>query len=301
MAFGADRYIDQAVTLGRSLHRHAPTIPRAVVTDSDDQRLDRLYDFRIALRPEWGADPRQKLFIDRYTPFDETLFIDSDSIVVRSPIAAFDRFDGAAVGVVGAQIREGYWYVDVRGLLNRFGLEAMPKFNGGVYYLSRPAGASAVFESARDLLPEYEALGFCSFRGGLGDEPLMALALALHGLEASDDRGLLMRTPLGIRGRLRIDAIGGRARFNKFGREVSPAIVHFVSSFAAPSGLQGAHYRRESRKLDLVEARGLPARITSAAIGVAYLPACALSTGRRALVRRRRERRLATSRTVQHV
>ena len=72
-----------AKVLARSLAIHSPDIPSAVVTDSSDRGLADLYDHVVQFRPEFGSGLTQKVYLDAYSPFKETLFIDSDCLVIR--------------------------------------------------------------------------------------------------------------------------------------------------------------------------------------------------------------------------
>ena len=74
----------------------------------------------------------------------------------------------------------------------------------------------------------------------------MGMALAKHGIEALDDGGTTMRTPIGMRGELDIDVLRGYCSFDKDGQYVSPRIMHFAGSWT-----RGFRYRRETLKLVL--------------------------------------------------
>jgi hypothetical protein len=82
--------------------------------------------------------------------------------------------------------------------------------------------------------------------GGPNDERLFSVALALHDQCVYRDNGMMMRTPLGLVGRLRIDVLREQCTFRKNGTLVSPALVHFA-------GPWNKHplYRREATKLKL--------------------------------------------------
>ena len=76
--------------------------------------------------------------------------------------------------------------MDVGEMCALLGVTSVPKFNGGLYYFRRSATAAAVFEYARSLIRRYDELGLRAFRGGASDEPLLAIALATHGIAAVD-------------------------------------------------------------------------------------------------------------------
>src|SRR3954447_16913268 len=105
MAYGGPRYRGFAVALARSLDVHCPDIPRAVISDAADRRLERLYPWRIPLDPGRGPGLLHKLWLPEYSPFDQTIFIDADSLVVRDLDFIWGMFAGRGFAVVAAQER----------------------------------------------------------------------------------------------------------------------------------------------------------------------------------------------------
>jgi hypothetical protein len=248
LAFGKPKYIEMAKSLARSLILHDPTLMRAIVTDSTDPELGDLFTYRIDLRPEYGANVRQKMFLDRYTPFDETLFIDSDSLAARPLDAFWSAFQPVPFGVCGVRLLypgEHDEYLDVDFILNHFNLTTLPKFNGGIYYFKRSPAATAVFATARDLLSQASELRFSSFRNdGPADEALYSVAMAMHGLTVTDMGTGGMWTPIGSTIPLALDIPNGICTFIKRGRALRPHIFH-VATFT-----ESRFYLRECSRLE---------------------------------------------------
>ena len=262
LAHGHRRYIGMAKTLGRTLRLHCDHIPRAVITDADDPELDRLYHIRIPFRPELGTGMEQKLSLDRYSPFEQTLFIDSDCLVVRDIDTLWALFSDVPVGVIGSPMCDGYWFGDVAKICAHFHVASIPRFNSGLLYFDASDQAAALFASAREIMARYEELGFTPMlRGSRNDEPVLAFALAIHGVPGIQDGGVGMRTPIGLRGPLAIDVLRGYCRFNKDGALVEPAIAHFCGWRA-----RAFHYRRERLKLALAARCSLPRPLISVAV-----------------------------------
>jgi hypothetical protein len=268
MAHGSRRYLRMAQALARTLRRHAPELPLAVITDSADSALLDLFDQRIPYQPGYGRGHVQKLSIDRYAPFDETLYIDVDSLVVAPLGGVWRLFEDVPVGVVGGSTQQGHWFGDVGEICARLGLSEIPRFNGGFVFVRRSPEATAIFDTARELMTRYAELGFEPMRSGApNDEPVLACALALHGIAGIADRGSSSRTPIGISGPLKIDVLVGRAAFIKEGVPVRPAIVHFCGW-----RVRGFHYRRESLKLSLADGLGVPPVAASRAVSLIANP-----------------------------
>jgi hypothetical protein len=269
LAYGVPKYVDMAVALARTLRRHAPGIPRAIVTDRvDDRRLREWFDIVIPLRKEYGSNVRQKLYLDHYSPFRATAFIDCDSLAVRDIQFIFDALKGTSFTVPGERyLTPGQTdpFIDVDRALAHFRVPRLPKFNGGLYYFERDEAAGRLFGAARDLLAESRTLPFHDFRGdGPGDEPIIAVAMTLHGQHMHRDGGTMMQTPIGIVGALDIDVIGGTCAFQKGDRRVTPAIVHFAGAWC-----EHPIYYREVRRLERTPADApgsAPGRLLPAAL-----------------------------------
>jgi hypothetical protein len=269
LAYGAPRFIAMAMVLAESLRRHAPDVPRAIVTDRPRRELAELYDACVPVDRSLGGGLRQKLHLDAYAPFDQTLFVDADSLAVAPVAPLFDVFRGVPVGVVGGPVYDGQWFGDVAAIRARLGVAGpIPRFNGGLVYLDRTPQASAIFATARELMDRYADLGFQPLHGhGPNDEPVLAFALALHGVAGVDDGGSSSYTPIGIRGPLRLDVLRGGARFDKQGVVVHPALVHFCGWRA-----RGFHYRRERLKLRLARRTPLPPAVISRGVDAVANP-----------------------------
>jgi hypothetical protein len=235
IAIGAERYLRQAEILSASLRRSMPGIPIAIVSDSETMRAH--CDVLIPVDRSMPIATAQKLLLDCYSPFEETLFIDSDCIAVRSFANELDEMRSYPITPIvdrAIPIDGKDEYVDdLRATLTKVGGQAFPKFNGGVYYFRRCAEATAVFAAAREYFNDYRQYGLKAFdRGGPGDETVIALALAKLGfVDLYNDRGRLMRTPTGLKGKLNIDPVAGYCHFERYDGLVHPAICHFAGPY----------------------------------------------------------------------
>jgi hypothetical protein len=245
MAIGP-RHRRMAQRLAWSLDVHAPELSRAVITDQRTTVLSRCFEHVIDLRPDAGRPLEERFHFDSYSPFAETLYIDADSLVVGSLGGVWELMRRVPFGVIGHQMTSGRWYGDVAEMAAAVGATSLPVFNGGLYYFDDSPVAYNVFAAGRDLMGRYEELGLADHPLGHSDEPVVAMALAKHGIEALDDGGTAMRTPIGIRGELDVDVLLGYCSFDKDGQHVTPRIMHFAGSWT-----RGFRYRRETLKLAL--------------------------------------------------
>jgi len=245
IAQGEKRYIEMAKMLALSLSITNPGIERAVITDAADDEFDGLYDIYIPYNKTYGEGLSQKLYLDKYSPFDETFFIDADCLVFNSlePVLALCKKHSFVV--FGDEvISTGEWYMDVAYICKKFNLVNIPLFNGGTYYFTKTDIAYKIYNKARELKSNYIELGFKDFRGSINEEPLIAVAMAINNTGAVNDNGTAMRTPIGLIGPLKIDILKNTCLFNKEGVIVEPVILHFSGGFS-----KGFHYKREIAKL----------------------------------------------------
>jgi len=268
IAQGKKQYIDLAKNLAISLSLHNPGLKRALVTDSDDPELRLLYDIVIPADNSIGIGFLQKLYIRDYTPFDETLFIDVDCLCVRNIDFLWAPFANCDVSVIGRKIFEGQQFgFSLAEIQNSLGLKYVISFNGGVYYFKRNEKAKEIFDTAKDIVANYDAYKIVKVRGEIADEPLMSLAMGLYDQEPIDDHGKGMYTPVGQSGKFTMDVLRGYCEFIKNGRVVKPAIMHFGFGHT-----QAFHYRRETMKLRLVYYFHFPKLISSILVNFLYNP-----------------------------
>jgi hypothetical protein len=262
LAIGKPKYIEMAKSLARSLILHDPRLMRGIITDSRDPELGDLFTYRIDLRPEYGSGLHQKMFLDRYTPFEETLFIDSDSLAVHSLDAFWSAFQSVPFGVCGIRTLHADdtdESIDVPFILDHFKLSSLPKFNGGAYYFKRTPEAAAIFATARDLLAHAAELHFpnVALNAGNGpyngptDEALYSVAMAIHGLTVTNMGRGGMWTAVDSATDLALDVPNGICSFVRRGRLVAPDILH-VASFT-----ESLIYLRECFRLERLT-HGLP-------------------------------------------
>jgi hypothetical protein len=248
LAYGHQRFIEQARSLAHSLQLHAPQLPRTLITDSKDPEIRKQFTDVIPYRPDYGSGVRQKLFLDLYSPYAETLFIDSDCLALGNLESFWSAFSGQSFGVPGFRyLQKGSTdpYFDVDYVLEKLSLTAIPKFNGGTYYFTKSREATEFFNTARNLADNWRTLRLCEFRrNGPNDEAVYALAMAVHHIAPTPLGSGGMWTPVGYKGRLLLNALDGTCSFEKEGMRLSPEIVHFPGEY-----IYSFAYARERAKL----------------------------------------------------
>jgi hypothetical protein len=245
LAFGKPRYVEMAKSLARSLILHDPALMRAIITDSSDPELGELFTYRIDLRPEFGSTSGQMMHLDLYTPFDETLFVECDSLAVRSLDHFWTAFDPVYFGVCSSHTldsADSTDALDIPYLVERFHLAAIPRFNGAIYYFKHVPAATALFTTARDLLSHESEL---QLRSATHSAPsLYAIAMAIHRISPTDMGSAGMWTTMDDSIRLALDIPYGICTVVERRGVLFPDILH-LSQFT-----ESLFYLRECSRLE---------------------------------------------------
>jgi hypothetical protein len=274
-AVGRPVYAELAVNFARSFQHwnHDNGLELLIVIDREPAPAPDLSGVRWHRLP--AGDTRgfaSKLEMDRLVPPRPTLFVDVDCLVTGSLLPLFRRWAGTPWALPGRAEQSGHFYADIPPLLARTGLPWLPVFVSSVLYWEPGPVASKVFATARDLLPHYDELGLQRLRGIESDEPLIALAMATHGIAPVEDDGTIKGDAHLFDFPPEIDVLAGRACFRNHdpaapGRvirnplsEARPLVAHFNSTYAFQSP-----YRREAMILQLVHARAWPAPLARVA------------------------------------
>jgi len=235
MSCGPLRYHRMAAGLARSIRLHSPSTRLAVVTDSECFMEGRLFDVVVRADPSFGTGLAQKLHLDIYSPFEETIFIDSDCLVYGD-VAAVWRLLGtdAGIGICGwgyeGPSGRHYAVHDLATYLASCRIERLGLLNSGVFYFSRSRETEAVFSSARRIYAQRDTIGLLSPGArGVNDEPVLAAAMEQNGVSILPwDNGRVMSTAIGdVKGLRRINVLTGASSFTKMGSRVEPLVIHF--------------------------------------------------------------------------
>jgi hypothetical protein len=223
-------YISQAKYLAYSCILHAPNIIRAVITDIPGM-LENYYDIVIPYNTKDGDPFTIKLKLPLYTPFEETLFVDSDSLVFHPIDAYWDFLADNAFAYQGGVFSEGLWYFDIEKTIKQIDVPWIPKFNSGMFLFKKNELSQGIFAAACGYLENSGAFDIPFFRGKmLPDEPFFAMALAKHNIGPVEEYGRFSRTLIGAE-KIHINVVRRIGCFVKNGTPVFPLIIHFCGRF----------------------------------------------------------------------
>jgi len=232
------KYARQAVNLARSIRYHTPDIILAVATDLEARYFQGLFDLVIPWDFREFPSILCKLELDRITPFETTLFVETDCLAVRSLQPVFEYFEGPEFAVFGRNVPTLHYFQSLELIQALVPSATYPLFNGGLYYFKRGTLAERVFDTAREFLPRYDEFRlnrvYHSLRNKRGtpcDEPLIGLAMAKAGVKALDDPRLdIMFAPEPPHYQINIDVLKGACSFVRSGKLRHPILPHFVGA-----------------------------------------------------------------------
>lgn len=183
IATGNDEYYRMARNLLQSYWHFCPNpLPFAILCDRENGLTDD-FDEVLLFKEDATSSYLDKLALADYAPFEETIFIDADCLAFGDLNELFRFFENADdVSCFGRVLplddKTGWFEYEHLG-------ELQPKvsyivgLHGGVYYIRNTEKAKQVFNKARELIADYTKYRFKGKFNTPGDEPLVALAMAL--------------------------------------------------------------------------------------------------------------------------
>jgi hypothetical protein len=203
-SYGPDRYVRHAVASVHTLRRHDPDRPVALFCPESHQAvlarrgLDRRFDVVEALPPKHQSIVGFKHHLDRFKPFDRSLFVDADMIWCRDPDPLWRQFSAFPFTATGLQNADHFFggpkglgvLVDMllrrrRRTLRRFGLTHLPRVQAGMIYAQDDATTQEVVGRAADFLAQSDNTHFRSrLHEGRSEETCeWSLAMAMSELD----------------------------------------------------------------------------------------------------------------------
>ena len=185
IATGNESYYRIARNLLRSYRMNSSRpLPFALIADRENQ-YTKEFD-QVCLLPDAAYSYLDKLRLADMMPFDITIFIDADCLAYGNLNCLFDVFaqadDVSCFGrVLPLDDLTGWFdYNSLRPELQSR-ISYVVGLHGGIYYLRKGKKSREVFAQARELVKEYDTFQFKGRFTTPGDEPVLALSMALHG------------------------------------------------------------------------------------------------------------------------
>lgn len=216
IAFG-ERYRREAIRSLESLRRFHPEMPCRIITDSlmGIEAFDKLAVLR---EPEPAHPLRAKPIYFRETPFERTLFLDTDTTVVRPIDQIFhllDRFD------IGLHLVQHY--------TSHPSYHFLPTPNSGVVLYRRSEVVEKLFDRWLEMFDEVAAITH-NRSNRIPDDPIL-----MHAIFEVDVR--LVPLPPGMNFLLGVPTATGAPIHIVHGRHPAPAKVARIVDKGLPAGL----------------------------------------------------------------
>lgn len=188
IASGNEKYYRLAVRLLRSYRKHASDeTPFAIICDRENEYTREFDD--VVLMDSASGSYMDKLMLYRYAPYDETIFIDADSLILADPGGIWKDFsdadDVSCYGCVYPLDSDRAWFTHEGCGKYRDSVRFLIDLHGGIYYLRKGERCESIFQKAIELAGEYSLYGFKNFEKP-ADEPVLAMSLAIHQSQPCD-------------------------------------------------------------------------------------------------------------------
>jgi hypothetical protein len=243
------KYARHAVNLARSIRLRDPELSLAVATDLDAALFEGMYDHVVPWTFDHSAGFLYKLEIAAMSPFDTTVYLDTDMLLFASLQAVFEIFEGEAFGVFGRNDLAPSYFEDMNLIRAALPAPTYPKFNGGLYYFEKGEAIEDLLRTARAWHARYDELRIKYDRGMESDEALLSLAMAQAGMRAAlpNVGGVQMNPIWPDDAQVRADVIAGECSETSrtTGRRQRRGVLHYYGGRMLSYG-----YARESARLE---------------------------------------------------
>lgn len=193
IATGDKKYHEMAKTLVKSYKLTSDCPVRfCVITDDDNDKFEEFDD--VVYIKDATRSYMDKIDIMRYSPYNETIFIDSDCIAFNDLNIYWKDFENAslfsAYGKTFYEDSERAWFKIGETLNYKNVVKYSIDLHGGIYYFKKSAVVDSIYKVCLDIAENYRLYRFKDFKKP-ADEPIIALAMAVNGakpIEQINDR-----------------------------------------------------------------------------------------------------------------
>lgn len=253
IATGKEQYYVLARNLLLSYHCFTKDpVPFTIIADRENEYTAAFDDVIVIHDASNSYNDKLKLF--RELPYEETIFIDADSLAYGDLNVWWDIFQNAGdfslFGYAWRDLECGRgWFIPSGMKEYQKDITFIPDFNGGVYYMRNTESCKRVFDIANHCAEHYHDYRFNGFKDA-ADEPVLALGMAVCGFEPIDIPGELVFAP--PRKKLDADISVPRAIYHPSPDKSYPVrLIHF-SNYRT----QLSFYRNEIIKMHKICGRG---------------------------------------------
>jgi hypothetical protein len=246
----------KAIGLALSLRVSNPGVPVAVACSPKlrpplaphfDEVIDENPDLRGFVH---------KVHLDRYSPFEDTFFFDSDVLVFRDLKPIIEAWGDQPYNACGSYMTDGMTGqgFDRKKVRERIGRDRLVTIDGAGHAYFRKPNCLKIFDLARDITTNYP-----DYVGGViryADEEAMSIAMTMLDIRPRAHSNFFSRHLSAKPGTLKIDACSGQCEMieRASGKPLRPVMMHFAANEGPFT--YARQLRRLFRKFD-VDASGL--------------------------------------------
>lgn len=226
-------------------------LPFAILADRENAYTK---DFdRVILLEHPTNSYLDKLALFDYLPFEISIFVDADCLAYGDLNELLNYFQSAddfsCFGrVLPLEDKTGWFnYEDLGDLQSR--VSYCVGLHGGIYYIRKSDRSRSVFETAKQIVKDYDKYHFKGRFSTPGDEPILALSMALNGCRPvpHDTRGICCYWE--HEGRMDLSVSKGRAYIQD--QDKCTLLVHWGTRFT-----RQYLYQKQVAELDLLRSGG---------------------------------------------
>lgn len=223
----------KAIGLALSVRVSNPDVPVAVACSAKVRPLvapyfDQVIDEQAGLR---GFV--HKVYLDRYSPFTETMFFDSDVLVFKPVLPYIERWGTGPYHACGQMLADGHstFGLDRAQVLRKIGKERLVVIDGAGHAFFRQPGCQEVFDLAREVTKQHKY-----YAGDIpyADEDVMDIVMTMLDLPPQPFADFFSRYLSAVPGTMDMDATRARCTFIAVngGKRCEPCMVHFAANEA---------------------------------------------------------------------
>jgi hypothetical protein len=224
----------KAIGLALSARISNPGIPLAVACSPKLGSILRPhFDYIVDENPNLKGFVH-KVHLDKYSPFLNTFFFDSDVLLFRDLKPIAEQWGGQPYTACGSYMRDGTsaFGLDRARVLEKIGKEDLAVIDGAGHAFFRKPDCVAVFELAREITARHaEYCGNIKY----ADEDVMDITMTMLGLAPAPEGDFFSRYMSAVPGTLSMDVTKGSCKFVavRTGEVIAPHMMHFAANEAA--------------------------------------------------------------------
>lgn len=223
----------KAIGLALSARVSNPSVPLAVACSAKVGQLLAPYFDHVILEDSSLKGFEHKVHLDKYSPFEDTFFFDSDVLLFKDLRPITERWKAQSYTAIGEYLSSGFssFGLDRKKVLAKLGKSELAVIDGAGHAYFRKPDCIKVFDLARHITAHHS-----EYAGNIpyADEDVLDIVMTLMDLAPAPGHDFFSRYLTVTRGTLAMDATKGQCSFiaKHSGERLEPYMMHFASNEA---------------------------------------------------------------------